>query len=95
MKEGSLQARASLLRKIREYFHVTEVLEVITPVCSPGTATDPAIEPFSTRYYGPGFPDGRTLYLHTSPELPMKRLIATTTSARASVIRPNQRKSVR
>jgi lysyl-tRNA synthetase class 2 len=52
------------------------VLEVDTPVLSRFAATEPSIEPFETGYTGPGSPQGRCLYLHTSPEYFMKRLLA-------------------
>jgi lysyl-tRNA synthetase class 2 len=51
-------------------------MEVETPLLSTAGATDPHLESFTTRYQGPGAPGGCTLYLHTSPEFPMKRLLA-------------------
>jgi lysyl-tRNA synthetase class 2 len=51
-------------------------MEVDTPACSPSGVTDPAIESFITRYTGPGAAQGVDLYLQTSPEFPMKRLLA-------------------
>ena len=51
-------------------------MEVETPMLSAATITDPHLESFSTRYTGPGHAEGTTLYLHTSPEFPMKRLLA-------------------
>ncbi len=71
-----LRARAGLLAGIRSFFRQAGVLEVETPVCSRFGVTDPAIESFTTRYTGPGAARGETLYLHTSPEFPMKRLLA-------------------
>jgi lysyl-tRNA synthetase class 2 len=50
------------------------VLEVETPALSPAAATDPHLHSLTTHYTGPGRP--ATLYLHTSPEFPMKRLLA-------------------
>ncbi len=71
-----LRARAALLSGIREFFRLAGVMEVETPVCSAFATTDPALESFLTRYIGPGFPEGRRLFLQTSPEFPMKRLLA-------------------
>lgn len=65
-----------MLSHIRQYFDRIGVLEVDTPVCSRFAATDPAIESFSTSYTGPEAVHGLDLYLHTSPEFPMKRLLA-------------------
>jgi lysyl-tRNA synthetase class 2 len=64
-----------LLTRIRSFFADRGVLEVDTPALSRASGTDPALESFSTVYNGPG-PAGARLYLHTSPEFPMKRLLA-------------------
>jgi lysyl-tRNA synthetase class 2 len=72
----SIRARADLLHGIRKFFRQAGVLEVETPVCSAHANTDPAIESLATVYTGPGAPAGLPLYLHTSPEFPMKRLLA-------------------
>jgi len=71
-----IRARADLLARIRAFFHRKAVMEVETPICSRYGNTDPSIESFTTHYTGPGAPSGRPLYLHTSPEFPMKRLLA-------------------
>ncbi len=71
-----LQARAELLGRIREFFLQAGVMEVETPLCSVHAATDPTLESMVTSYTGPGAAAGRLLYLHTSPEFPMKRLLA-------------------
>ena len=72
----TLRARAELLAKIRDFFRQAGVLEVETPACSRFGVTDPAIESFTTRYTGPGAARGADRYLQTSPEFPMKRLLA-------------------
>ncbi len=72
----AIRRRAELLASIRAFFRQRGVLEVETPVCSVHGSTDPALASLSTRYTGPGAPRGRDLYLHTSPEFPMKRLLA-------------------
>ncbi|MGB5305199.1 MAG: EF-P lysine aminoacylase EpmA [Gammaproteobacteria bacterium] len=71
-----LQLRATLLARIRKFFASHAVLEVDTPALSQAAATDPALQSFETTYHGPGPLSGQTLYLHTSPEFPMKRLLA-------------------
>ncbi len=71
-----LQRRAALLARTRDFFAARDVLEVETPVLSRAANTDPQIESFTTAFSGPGTSQGRQLYLHTSPEFPMKRLLA-------------------
>lgn len=71
-----LQRRAQLLARIRHFFAARGVLEVETPIAWPAGTPDPALASFVTRYTGPGAPAGVPLYLHTSPEFPMKRLLA-------------------
>ena len=71
-----LQLRATVLDRVRAFFSKHAVLEVDTPALSRAASTDPALLSFQTRYHGPGAAAGATLYLHTSPEFPMKRLLA-------------------
>jgi elongation factor P--(R)-beta-lysine ligase len=70
----ALRARAGLLAQTRAFFAERGVLEVETPIASRAAATDPAIESLATGWSAPGGP--QPLYLHTSPEFPMKRLLA-------------------
>ena len=72
----TLRLRAELLARIRAFFAAREVLEVETPMLSAAAITEPNLACFSTVYSGPGSRYGQTLYLHTSPEFPMKRLLA-------------------
>ena len=71
-----LAARARTLGAIRGFFQQAGVLEVETPALSFAAGTDPALASLSTRYTGPAAPHGAALYLHTSPEFAMKRLLA-------------------
>ncbi len=72
----ALRLRATLMTRIRRFFHERGVLEVDTPLLSSAATTDPAIESFHTRYTGPAAAAGRPLYLCSSPEFFMKRLLA-------------------
>ncbi|MGJ0483061.1 MAG: EF-P lysine aminoacylase EpmA [Methylomicrobium sp.] len=69
-----LPLRARLLRQIREFFWQREVLEVETPLLSQAIGTDPQLSFFSTEF--DFYPARQTLYLQTSPEFAMKRLLA-------------------
>ncbi|SCZ50024.1 EF-P lysine aminoacylase EpmA [Thiohalomonas denitrificans] len=73
---GTLQERARILFRIRAFFEARGVWEVDTPILSRAGTTDPHIDSFVSRYQGPGAAGGLPLYLHTSPEFPMKRLLA-------------------
>ena len=73
---ATLRLRAELLARTRVFFAARGVLEVETPTLSAAAITDPHLASFGTLYTGPGPLNGRTLYLHTSPEFPMKRLLA-------------------
>ncbi|MHB8624509.1 MAG: EF-P lysine aminoacylase EpmA [Sulfuricaulis sp.] len=71
-----LRLRARLLARIRAFFSERDVLEVETPILSAAAVTDPALASMATHYLGPVFPHGLPVYLQTSPEFPMKRLLA-------------------
>lgn len=71
-----LRLRSRVLSRIRSFFESRDVLEVETPLLSGATVTDPHLRSMSCRYRGPGAPGGRELYLQTSPEFAMKRLLA-------------------
>lgn len=73
---GVLRARAAMLADIRDFFSTVGVLEVETPLACLAAGTDPAIDPLIARYTGPLYPQGVDLYLQTSPEFAMKRLLA-------------------
>lgn len=73
---AKLQQRALLLASIRQFFAERQVLEVETPAISHATVTDVHLHTFQTDFIGPGYADGSHLYLMTSPEFHMKRLLA-------------------
>lgn len=69
-----LKRRAELLANVRRFFSVRDVLEVSTPILSSAGPTAPYLDSFSTQFSAGN--DSKTLYLHTSPEFAMKRLLA-------------------
>jgi len=73
---GALRTRAEVLAKIRVFFAERGVLEVETPLLGSAPVTDLHLSALSTRYRGPGCDEGRRLWLQTSPEFAMKRLLA-------------------
>lgn len=66
-----LRERAAMLARARAYFAAQRVLEVQTPVLSAAAVCDPAIESIAARTQR-----GAALFLQTSPEFSMKRLLA-------------------
>ncbi|OUS26782.1 EF-P lysine aminoacylase GenX [Gammaproteobacteria bacterium 45_16_T64] len=64
---ATLKARAAMYSSIREFLSSRGVLEVETPLLCQSTAMDPFLD---------SFPLEGKRYLQTSPEFPMKRLLA-------------------
>ncbi|HWX66453.1 MAG TPA: EF-P lysine aminoacylase EpmA [Rhodanobacter sp.] len=71
-----LKLRARLYALIRVFFAERQVLEVETPILSAAGNTDPNIESFSTTFSGHVDAGARERWLRTSPEFPLKRLLA-------------------
>ena len=86
---SNLELRAKLLRHMREFFDGRGFLEVETPVLSADTVLDRHLDPLRvTLFDDPRQPDvGRTLWLQTSPEFGMKRLLAAGATAIYQVAR--------
>ncbi|MEB3792704.1 EF-P lysine aminoacylase EpmA [Acinetobacter sp. IK40] len=70
----ALKARAAMYQKIRQFFAEREVLEVETPVLSQAGVTDVHLASVQVQRHIHG--KLNTQYLQTSPEFPMKRLLA-------------------
>lgn len=67
----TIRRRAAMLGRIRGYFSAANVLEVQTPLLSEAAVSDPQIESIAVQ---PAALPRR--FLQTSPEYPMKRLLA-------------------
>ncbi|MBA3315783.1 MAG: EF-P lysine aminoacylase EpmA [Planctomycetota bacterium] len=73
----TLRHRAALLSFTRRFFDQHGYLEVETPLLSPDVVVDAHLEPFSTRFLpDPTSQSGPELFLQTSPEFSLKRLLA-------------------
>jgi len=66
----TIHKRAQIYQQIRNFFYARDFLEVDTPLLSKTTNTDAQIASIQA------FNQGLTLYLQTSPEFAMKRLVA-------------------
>jgi elongation factor P--(R)-beta-lysine ligase len=73
-----LRQRADILRRLRAFFDARGFVEVETPLLSHDTVIDRHLDPLAvTLFRDPrAAQDGPTLYLQTSPEFGMKRLLA-------------------
>ncbi|MCX8021679.1 MAG: EF-P lysine aminoacylase EpmA [Syntrophorhabdaceae bacterium] len=70
-KDTRLNARHELLRSVREFFYLNGYTEVETSNIMETLSPDPNIDPVSVFIGGKG-----PFYLHTSPEIHMKRLLS-------------------
>ncbi|MDQ1092998.1 lysyl-tRNA synthetase class 2 [Xanthomonas sacchari] len=73
---SALQLRARLNAAIRAFFAARGVLEVETPMLSAAGNTEPNIDSFQTRFSGHVDAGPALRWLRTSPEYPLKRLLA-------------------
>jgi len=73
-----LRRRAGLLKRVRQFFDDRGFLEVETPILSHDVVVDRHLDPLRvTLFVDPRQPEqGETLWLQTSPEFGMKRLVA-------------------
>src|SRR5262245_31004093 len=74
-RRGRLEQRARILGAVRDFFAERGNLEVGTPALQVSPGREPHLLAFATTLHDPR--DGRATarYLHTSPELAMKKLL--------------------
>jgi elongation factor P--(R)-beta-lysine ligase len=73
-----LRLRAELLRRVRRFFEDRGFLEVETPVLSADTVIDLHLDPVPVTLFSDPrrMQDGQRMWLQTSPEFAMKRLLS-------------------
>ena len=73
------QKRANILQEIRQFFAERNVVEVETPALSQGTVTDVYLDALTCKYNflaDSSSEQSADLFLQTSPEFHMKRLLS-------------------
>jgi len=70
-----LRRRGALLRWIRLFFHEQGFLEVETPILARHAGMEPQLDPFVSSFRLTASSPGQPVYLLTSPEYAMKRLL--------------------
>jgi lysyl-tRNA synthetase class 2 len=71
-----LRQRALVLEQIRDFFRDRNLLEVDTPIMSHCGVSDPHIDSIPVAYTPDGAASSQTMWLMSSPEYAMKRLLA-------------------
>jgi elongation factor P--(R)-beta-lysine ligase len=72
----NLRLRAELLRRLRRFFDALGFLEVETPILSADTVVDRHLDPYHVEVSAAEEKTPRRMWLQTSPEFAMKRLLA-------------------
>src|SRR5437764_926297 len=75
-RRNKLIARSRVMAAVREFFAEDGFIEVETPALQVSPGLEPHLRAFATVLHDPGEGRGRSLYLHTSPEFAMKKLLA-------------------
>ena len=70
-----LHARAAIAAAVRRWFTEAGFVEVETPALQVAPGAEVHVHAFATELREPFEPEGRRLYLHTSPEFAMKKLL--------------------
>jgi elongation factor P--(R)-beta-lysine ligase len=76
VRRANLMARGRVLGAVRDFFAESGFVEVESPALQVSPGLEPHLRAFATELHEPGEGRGRRLYLHTSPEFAMKKLLA-------------------
>ncbi|MEO5375745.1 MAG: EF-P lysine aminoacylase EpmA [Alphaproteobacteria bacterium] len=74
-RRGTLMRRAAILAGIRRFFAAAGFVEVETPSLQVSPGMEPHLKVFATDLFEPFAAASQRLYLHTSPEFAMKKLL--------------------
>lgn len=74
-RRANLTARGQVLKAMRRFFDERNFVEVDTPALQVCPGMEPHLTVFATDWVGPDRLERKTLYLHTSPEFAMKKLL--------------------
>jgi lysyl-tRNA synthetase class 2 len=75
-RRAKLETRARVLQAVRDFFAEAGFAEVDTPALQVSPGLEPHLRAFGTVLHVPNGGAARPLYLHTSPEFAMKKLLA-------------------
>lgn len=74
-KIDKLRTRTQIIKSVRNFFDKDNFLEVETPILQYSPGLEPHLHAFETKIYTPDMQASRDMYLHTSPEFAMKKLL--------------------
>jgi lysyl-tRNA synthetase class 2 len=74
-RKNNLAIRQRVIEAMRSYFAREEFAEVDTPILQVSPGNEVHLQAFATELKGPRADEHRQLYLHTSPEFAMKKLL--------------------
>ena len=75
-RRAKLAVRSRVLQAVRDFFAEAGFVEVDTPALQVSPGLEPHLKAFATVLHDPNDGAARPLYLHTSPEFAMKKLLA-------------------
>lgn len=76
VRRGNLRVRSAIVAALRDWFAGDLFVEVETPALGIAPPPEPQLVPFRTELAAPGGAAARPMFLQTSPELAMKKLLA-------------------